>query len=325
MDRHAFIRILHIDKLIRNQSYPNCVFLADKFEVSERTILRDVEALKDSLGAPIKYSRGKNGYYYDSDYQLPQVKFTEGEMISLFISEKILAQYKNTPFYNSLSSVFDKLNLFLPDEVSFDPQMINKSFSFESVKETSIDEDFIEVFNSVISAIKQKQSIQITYHTMSRNKISERIVNPYHVRYAYGAWYLIGYCHTRQSVRTFGIGYIKAMQILEDQFEIQSDFSPEEYFGGSWGIRSGEKEKIILLFSSYISKWIERKLWHPTQQLRKNEDGSVVMSLEISGLDEVIWWIMSFGAEVTVVEPVGLRRRIMKEIEKMKITYNSLS
>ena len=141
MERHTYIRIAKIDAQIRQKKHPNCKKLADQFETSQRTILRDIEAMKDSMGAPIGYSKERNGYYYtDDNFQLPEIRLTEGELVSIFLGEEILKKYQGTPFGSVITSAFEKIRLSLPDSISIDLNTISDSFSFNIPQTRKLDE-----------------------------------------------------------------------------------------------------------------------------------------------------------------------------------------
>ena len=79
------------DQMIRQGGHPNVVVLADRLEVHRRTILRDVEFLRNSWGAPLEYSRQHKGYFYTNpDFALPCLRLTEGELVAFFLAERLM-------------------------------------------------------------------------------------------------------------------------------------------------------------------------------------------------------------------------------------------
>jgi predicted DNA-binding transcriptional regulator YafY len=107
-----FRRLMFIDRKIREQTYPNCVSLAAEWEVSEKTIQRDIEYLRDELDAPIAYDSLKHGYHYtEENYSLPAITVSESDLFAVFVAETVLSQYRNTPLFQKLSSVFQKIRI----------------------------------------------------------------------------------------------------------------------------------------------------------------------------------------------------------------------
>ena len=103
-------RILIIDEAIRSGSYPSIAELAEKTEVNNRTIERDIEYLRDMYEAPIEYDHEKRGYYYsEPNFFIKSVILTEGELFSVALFDRMLEQYRNTPLEGALRRVFNKV------------------------------------------------------------------------------------------------------------------------------------------------------------------------------------------------------------------------
>ena len=95
--KSQYNRLLYIDRQIRTGAFPNAPDLARGYEVSERTIKRDVEWLRDFQGAPIAYSAKYRGYYYeDPEFRLSDFVLSEGELFALAVGEELLTHYENT-------------------------------------------------------------------------------------------------------------------------------------------------------------------------------------------------------------------------------------
>ena len=108
-------RLLFIDREIAKGSYPNCSQLANDYEVSVKTIQRDLDYMRYHLDAPIDYSAKHRGYWYtEPNYQLPAISIKESDLFAIYLAEKLLTQYEGTPLYDSLRSVFRKIEESLP-------------------------------------------------------------------------------------------------------------------------------------------------------------------------------------------------------------------
>src|SRR5712692_1654668 len=100
-------RLLVLDQLLRARRYPNARTAAAELEVHPRTIHRDLEFLRDSWGAPLEFKPKHNGYCYrDPDYALPLLRLSEGELVALFLAERVMQQYRDTPYAKDLSTAF---------------------------------------------------------------------------------------------------------------------------------------------------------------------------------------------------------------------------
>ena len=115
-------RLLFIDREINTGRYPNCGQLAKDYEVSNKTIQRDLDYMRYQLDAPIEYSAQHRGYYYtEPNYKLPAISIKESDLFAIYLAEKLLLQYEGTAVYDSLCSVFKKIEDSLPNKISLDP------------------------------------------------------------------------------------------------------------------------------------------------------------------------------------------------------------
>jgi predicted DNA-binding transcriptional regulator YafY len=124
-------RILAVDGLIREGNYPNAATIARKLEVTQRTIQRDVEYMRDMYAAPIEYDYTHRGYYYsEPNFFIKSVILTEGELFSITLFDQMLEQYRNTPLENDLRRIFTKIAQTLPANVSVQSTFLNNQMSF---------------------------------------------------------------------------------------------------------------------------------------------------------------------------------------------------
>ncbi len=323
MERHSLYRIHRIDQLIRQSVYPNVPKLSRWLEVSTRTIERDIEFLRDSLGAPLKYDPKRRGYYYTRlDFSLPTVKLTAGELVTLYLGQKLLAQYQGTPFESSIIRAFAKIKTFLPEEVEVDFANLDEFLSFDVKPLRGEEQQVAHTFQQITAALRDHETVKITYYTASRDSENTRLVDPYHLRCYQGAWYLIGYCHRRCEVRTFALDRIRKLKPVRRYFRVPPDFSLEEYLGHSLGIERGRQlYQIEIHFDAEAARWVKERVWHPSQEIILQEDGSLLLKLVLSGLGEVKRWVLGFGAHAEVLSPPELREEIAKEAACLAAKY----
>ena len=312
-------RMIYIDQRLRDKKYPNCNKIAGVFEVHPKTIHRDIEYMRYQLDAPIEFDKKKNGYYYSQpDYFLPSIHISDRDILSFIVNERILNQYKNTPYYDDIKKIIKKIMHYLPDQ-SFDND-IGDFISFQQFPKSPVVKHKIEIIQQAILAAKQ---IKIRYHSLYRDEHTERTVDPYLLHNHYGAWYLISFCHLRNEYRMFGLNRILTIENTEVEFVKPSDFSIENLLKDSFDlIWGGETYHIKLKFTPYKSRWIRERKWHHSQQLTELDDGGLLLEMDVQGLDDVKQWVMQYGAEVEVLEPDLLREKILGEIKRMSILYD---
>lgn len=325
LQRSRFARIYYIDQQLRHQRYPSVPKLAREWEVHRRTIERDIEFMRDRLGAPIAYDRCRMGYYYtERDFQLPAINLTEGELVTLYLGQKLLNQCAGTVLEESVRSAFEKICLFLPQSISIDFDSLEQVISFDVEPLRDPEQRVALIYQQLATAIQNKKMVRIKYHTMWRDVKETRDLDPYHLRYFRGAWYLIGYCHLRQDIRIFALDRVKELIETDKTFTPPLNFSLQEYLQSSMGIEIGSNlETVIIKFDQHQARWIRERQWHPSQVLEPQTDGSLILQLTVSGLGEVKRWVMSFGSHAEVLAPAGLREEVKQEIELMRAAYQS--
>jgi predicted DNA-binding transcriptional regulator YafY len=313
-------RIARIDLAIRGGRWPNASTLARELEVTPRTIQRDLLFLRDRLKAPLEFDPARNGYRYTSpDYRLPFFRLTQGELVALFLAERLLRQYRGTPYEADLERAFARLTEALPEEVSIDLAELAQTLSVTPTVTAAQD---AETFEALAAAVAGRRRVEIDYWTASRNEVTRREVDPYHLTIIDGDWYLIGYCHLRRCVRMFTVLRVRALRETGEAFERPGDFQVERYLAGSFRAVRGEGHyRVVLRFTPPAAGRVAEKVWHPSQRTEWAADGGLLLRFEVTDLVEVKRWVLFWGAECQVMEPDELRAEVVEEVRRMQEVY----
>lgn len=299
-------RLQVIHHRLKEGGYPNTVGLSEELEVNRRTILRDIEYLRDQLGAPVEYCGSRKGFYYsDTSYAIPAVHITEGDLIAIFVAEKALALYRGTPYETALKTAFERIAGSLPDEVRVSLSGIEQAYSFRLTAQSEQD---LEIFKCVAGAAIKRRQIRMEYYTLYRDAVGSRVVDPYQLLNFNGDWYLFAYCHSRQEMRTFLVSRIKSVEKTGRGFTRDESLDVAGALGHSFGIITGdEKHTVRLKFDEFAARYIREKVWHPSQTIKQGKDGALTLTLKLNSLVEIRWWILSWGEHVEVLGPAELR------------------
>jgi len=312
-------RLLFIDREINTGRYPNCSSLAGEWEVSCKTIQRDLDYMRYQLNAPLEYSAKHRGYFYtEKNFKLPAIDIKESDLFAIYLADKLLIQYEGTPLYDSLCSVFQKIEHSLPNKVSLDLGNEPSRFTVFPPSNTIIRPG---IWETVSSAIRLSHRLEIEYQTPGRDP-SIRKLDPYHgVRFE-GDWYVVGFCHLRKDILTFSLARIINAKMLPDVFEISADFDFHKLTGSHFGIHWSNKEiEVKILFDKSVAGYINERKWHPSQEVLQNPDGSLVLSLTVNHLLELKRWILSWGNMAQVLEPKSFVEDLKKTIAVMQERY----
>lgn len=306
-------RLLYIDQQIARGRYPNATSMAKDYEVSDRTIKRDIEYFRDQLNAPICYDSRKRGYFYeDSSYRFSPVTVQEKDVFALFLADKVLAQYENTPLHAELSEIFNKFADLLPYHIRVRSAVDADQFSVIIEPSAQIDPDtWITVFDS----LRRRVSLKFQYRVPGQiNHVSRRI-DPYHVFSYRGEWYVISYCHYNKDRRTYAFSRMSSLELTDETFDLPSDFDAESHFRDRFGITSGaDTQEVRIHFAASQAPYVREREWKPGQHIEEGADGSIVLSFRTALTFELKRWVLSWGAAATVLAPESLRGEIHREV-----------
>ncbi|MEN8142444.1 MAG: WYL domain-containing protein [Thermodesulfobacteriota bacterium] len=318
-------RLIFVDRQIRKGmktgTLVNCSSMAAEYEVSYKSIMRDIDYLKYQCDAPIEYDASRHGFFYTEDsWQLPAISINESDLFAICIARKALQQHRNTPIYGKLSAIFDKIENSLPDRVTVSPSWVDDRVSMFSDHRTDINP---QIWDRVAKALHQSKRLQIDYLKPGAAEPEAREIDPYHVVNFQGEWYLVGFCHLRKEIRTFAISRIKEASESATTFAIPEDFNFAAFSGSHFGIfRGDEEQEVVISFAKEHAPYVREREWHPQQSIHEEKDGALLLSFTTNHLFEVKRWIMSWGSGVKVIAPEKLRDDILLEVRKVMQAYD---
>ncbi len=321
-DTHVYKRLQMIDEIIGRATFPSREKLAKEVSASPRTIIRDINYMKDELGIPIKYDRTRKGYYYtQKGYFIKNISMSEGELFYVSLFENLLHQYKNTPLENQLKSIINKISAVLPDQVQVQSNFMSKDITYISEPVPEINQ---EVFNIILDCLKTRTSLQIDYRKLGSTNALRRTIDPYHMVYFKGSWYIFAYCHLRNEIREFSLTRILGAVKTENHFEIPKDFDVKTHIDPNFGVfaKKGEPIKIKLKCTGYLCDRVQEKKLHENQKtIRCPEENSVIVEFETNQEYEVQKLILGLGPEAKVLEPPELAQKIKEMALKIASRY----
>ena len=311
-----FDRLLYILNLLRSRHSLRAADLSRECQVSERTIYRDIISLS-SANVPIYFD---DGYKLLTDAFLPPLNLSLEDYIVLKLGLGSSPLSINTPLGKSAKRVLAKIDASLSPDVKNrlgdlgDPLRITLKTTVDLTKLGLI-------FNLIEQSILNRRTIRLDYDALESGK-SSREIDPYALIFRRHSWYLLGFCHLREEIRIFRLNRIYKVTLTDKSFEKKPDFSIEKFFKDSWEIYQGEPTEVKLRFFGKAVKVIESGQHHSSENLNKQEDGSLLYSVRVSGIEEISRWILGFGDMAEVLEPKELRENIKETIQKMQKIYS---
>jgi len=291
--------------------------LAEKFGVNIRTVYRDMLALGADLNVPVYNDKGR--WKIDESRILPPIRFTLPEALNVFLAARLMLRYSHR--YDPNADVtFTKLTSVMPPALA---EQVRKTMDW--MQKLPKDEKHLRILTTVAEAWVSQRRLKIAYRSLPREKAVERVIEPYYIEPAAPghASYVVGYCHLKKSIRTFKIERIEYAELTPDSYTIPPDFDANEFFDSSWGIVvEGEVKTVRLkIIDPEIIRIMEETIWHPSQVLEKQKDGSMIMTLRVTDTVDLYSWIMGWGEKIEVLEPKELREEVMQTAKRMVKIY----
>ncbi len=300
MSKHSTIRrySLIIEKIGR-RSYPSFEEIKDYmfnhgFELSERTIQRDLEQIRNDFGVDILYDRQRNGYYIE-DYEGFDMnnflRFLEIANTSEMIIE-CLKESKNALSY----------------------------FDFESKGDLK----GIELIKPLLFAIRNHRKIIITHERFSTGVQTEYSVMPYMLKEYMYRWYLVGYVDNKSEFRTFGVDRIVDLVVLKKTFTPKKGKDPKELFMHTVGLTYSinELSEVILSFTPLQGKYIKALPLHDSQEVIVDSDTELIIKLHIIPNIEFKQRILMMGDAAKVIAPEWLTEEIKDTLKAALAKYD---
>jgi predicted DNA-binding transcriptional regulator YafY len=292
---------------------PNSSDFMKEFEVSRRTVARDLDLLRDEERAPLAYDDARHGFHLtDETYTLPPVRISRKEAFSFGLARKLLAHYEGTPLHLDMRSVMDKIAESLAGDVTIDPDWFSEHVGVLPDDSVRIDP---ELWAQMAGFVERREAIRARYQTFD-GRVSEYELHPYHLLAYHGNWYVLAFYLAKERVQTFALSRLKSIIAAGESFMRPPDFDPEMYARKAFGIVGGEAPiKVRLLFDPKLAVYITERQWHSSQEFRPHADGRLEMRLTTTGRKELIRWILSWMPDVTVLAPQSLRDRIAQKLQ----------
>ena len=291
-------RLFEIVYILMQKRKTTAKELADRFEVSTRTIYRDIETLS-TANIPIYASKGKDGGIGLLDeYVLNKTILSEEEQNQILFALQGMKKVKG----QDEKDILEKLSILFNKKIN---DWIKIDFSnWGNIQE--------ERFDIIKSAILNKQLVQFIYYN-SNGEENNRIVEPLQIWFKDKSWYLISYCKLKEDYRIFKIARIKEIKILEEHFE--RELPKEE-----------EKEKHnfkMIELELEINKAMTYRVYDEfeSKEITKKEDGNFIIKVKYPENEWIYGYILSFGEYAKILNPAYVKNIIKDKLQKTLKNY----
>ncbi|MCM1989778.1 helix-turn-helix transcriptional regulator [Oceanirhabdus seepicola] len=311
MKKHRHISI--IIKLLTHEKV-TAKELAEQLEVSTRTILRDIDTINEA-GIPIISYQGRDGGFgIMSSFKIDKNFLSRQEVSTLLMS---LRGIEKAYISQELRSIMDKLEHIQDTIQNSEDSKNNVLFDFSSWGKSGYTEKKVKCIRD---AINYKNVIRFMYFN-ANGTYTERDIDPIHLLFKSTSWYVYGFCRVRNDYRLFKLSRIKNLEITDELFERKNMESYEFDQDYSYGHNERKNDKILLKFKKEaVNKLCD---YIDVEAMEFKEDGYVYAELNFPIDEWSIGFILGFGEEVEVIDPVFLKNIIIDKVEKINKLYKS--
>lgn len=298
--------------------------VASRFEVSLRTAYRDLDFLRDEWRLPLAFDRAQGTFRLTEPTALvTPVTLSRGEVVAVFFAERVLAQYRGTPFEADLRGAFRKIQELLPEDVSVSPEALDAALSLDLGPVHTPD---VAVFSDLLASLQSRRAAWIRYRSLNSGRTTDRRIHPYHVFNHRGDWYVAAWDGRRSGVRDFALHRIRRITLTTEPYVIPDDFDAQAYLAAAFAIEKGARPvEVVVRFGARQARWIRERRWHKSARVQGTIDGGCVLRFAVTGLAEVRRWVMQFGSEAEVLAPAVLRRQVEAELTAALAAYQRSS
>ncbi len=291
--------------------------IADRFEISIRTVYRDIRTLEEA-GVPIGAEAGL-GYYIMEGYRLPPILFTKDEAASLIMGEKFIEKMTDTQTKDSFKSALFKVKSVLKNSDKDFLESVSNSIHIQHSGTLQPSED-LAALKEVQNSIANSALIELTYHSKYNDTVSKRIIEPIGLLYYFSNWHLIGYCTLRKDYRDFRSDRIKNISILDKRFNSQERITLQEYIKKSRDTVN-LNPAIIRIKNEYRSTIASSKYYFGFQTETEIGD-ETEMHFYVASMEFFARWLISFTNAVTVIKPPSLKDEIHTLLQELTTHFS---
>lgn len=291
--------------------------LAREFNVNRSTIHRDL----DEIGARVTLLNDEHGRYrIDPASYVRNVRLSNSEALTVYIAlRRFIRQTSNAPSF--FATAIQKIATALRHP-SLTTYLGVAAENLDYERQASLEQT--EVWNRLIQSWYERVVVTLEYRKGRQTELETHEFEPYLFEPAvlsHGV-YVIGWSRTRGQLRTFKVDRIQRITLTARFFTMEQALQPDDLLRHAWGVWYGvEPTRVVLRFDAAVSARVQETVWHPSQELTPQPDGSLLWSVNIAGTLELVAWIRGWGHEVEVLKPESLRQEIAESLRQAADRY----
>lgn len=310
------IRLFKILLAIQSNPGISAKELADKCETTDRTIYRDMRIL--DLIAPITNEGYGKGYRFVGNFAMYPLNFTEQEALVFSVLPSVLDTSKLPPGFES---AYNKVMATHVKETRKRYDTLENVADMIQMGTPAYRENSANFLLSIMEAIIASKTIRAIYHTQSRNELTERQIDPYYLVPRDQRFYLIGYCHSKQDIRTFRIIRFRHVELTSNRFD-KGDFNIAQYMKHTWSIERGDSLITFKIkFQPDVARYVKEEELFVRPKMTDLPDGSLLFEVTVNHEREFMNWVVQYGPSAEILEPASVREKFKEQLQRWGQLY----
>jgi predicted DNA-binding transcriptional regulator YafY len=300
-------RLIHLIMLLQRRPNQKAADLARELGVSVRTLHRYFQML-DELGIPVYSDRGPyGGFSLVRGYKMPPLVLTLEESVAVFLGTSLVEEMWGQVYREAARGALAKLENVLPDEQRAEIAWARRALVATGLQRSDLNA-LAPTLDKLRRAVRELRKVELTYHAAGREVAQQRMVDPFALVLRWGWWYLVGYCHLRQSMRTFRVDRIEGLSLTGQVFHKPVDFDIHAYLTQERQFQTLFQARLRFApHAAQVARY-NRAYW---EALEDQPDGSVVVTMNTPDLNWAASNVLAYGPIITVLEPEELRSLVV--------------
>lgn len=302
----------HIDRVFRlarllstRKSGITILSLVDELDVSRASIYRDLKVL-ERAGFPIASSKVNGEARYSLSPHHAPLPRSRDETLALVLAKIALAPISGTSVYRALSAIANG----------------SRDDGRVVLTATATPPGFLDVIHQ---AVADERDLSINYQGTGDSVARARVVEPVELRVHAGQAYVVAREKKSSRFKTFKVARVKNASVLDVRNDARRVYASDEVHRHSMGVWSGEVQRVVVRIAPDVARFVAEWPLSRDQVVRELDDGSVEVSAMVAGSMEVLRWVLRWGRNAEVIEPLALREKIEDEIRAMGERYRVVS
>jgi predicted DNA-binding transcriptional regulator YafY len=320
MSHNRLQQLLRIVNLVLGDRQMTPLKLSGVLNCEERSVFRYLNDLREG-GIDIQFDKDQGGYRILKSCFLRPLELQLDEAIALMILASRTQLTGDPAQTKPAQRGIEKIRAMLNPTVGDDLNELLKHTTVDTAR--SENAGAYDTLTLVQQAIATKRALECIYRSSRDDFHQQRFVlRPYSLYFGQRAWYVIGLHDHSQPPRTFKLSRFEMCNPTDKPYHLPDDFSLATYFGKAWRMIPGsDRHDITLRFDPNVAATVADTWWHDTQRVENQPDGSKLIHFQVDGLDEITWWILSYGRHCQVITPDVLKQRVRSELQSALKQY----